>query len=89
MFVYTFMDTIFVSITACMRVHISTVNCVHACTRMFTQRVHVRRHADKFRLVDHAIRGRAETPLVDELVQCGARDTELASRFDFGELGHA
>src|SRR5215475_461374 len=88
MFVYMFMGTVFVFSTAFLRVHLSTVHCVHACPRMFPQCVHVRCYADKFRLVDHTIRGCAETPLVDELVQRSAGDAELASRFDFGELGH-
>src|SRR5262245_27668317 len=88
MFMSMFMDTLILSITCWMRVHLGTVYRVHACPRMFTKRVHVRCHADKFRLVNHAIRRGAETPMVDELVEGGARDAQLTRRVEFGKLGH-
>jgi len=47
-----------------------------------------RRHADKFRLVEEAIRGRAELALVDEFVERATGNAKLARGIGFGEVGH-
>jgi hypothetical protein len=83
-----FMDTVLVFITAWMRVHASTVHHVHTCPRMFTERVHVGRSADKLGLIDEAIGGGADLALIDELIERGPGDAELAGGLYFGELGH-
>jgi hypothetical protein len=43
----------------------------------------------KLRVVNQAIRRRSALPLVDQLVECCARDAELARGVSFGKLGHA
>src|SRR5262249_10473267 len=61
-----------------MRVHRSTVHRVHACPHMFTWRVHVGCRADKLGLIDEAIGCRTDLALVDELIERGPGDAELA-----------
>jgi hypothetical protein len=50
--------------------------------------VRVRRDADKFRLVDEAVRGGAQFALVNQFVESAAGNAKLARRVRFGESGH-
>jgi hypothetical protein len=47
-----------------------------------------RDNADKFGIVNQPGRGRTDLPLIDELVEGGTRDPELAGGVGFGESGH-
>src|SRR5262249_3789211 len=64
------------------------INGVCGCPRTFFDGVHVRRHADKFCLVDHAIRRGTKLALVDQLVEGAAGNAQLTGSVGFGELGH-
>jgi hypothetical protein len=77
--------TFMVFTRCCSSVHLNKVD---RCPCAFTVDVQEWCDAHKFRIVNHAIRGRTHLPLIDELVEGSTRDTELAGGFGFGESGH-
>jgi hypothetical protein len=70
-------------------VHRLTVQeCVRAFTWTFMVDVQGGHHPSKLRRINEAIRGRADLPLIDELIESRARDAKLAGGFGFRESGH-
>ena len=75
--------------TVCIMAYISVYSImVGGCSCTFFEGVHVGRSTDKICLIDQAIRRRTDLPLVDELVECRAGDTELARGVGFGQSSH-